>query len=93
MVIALLKETYPREIARVCDLPLVSVQRIVRDLEAEDVLASRLIGGNRMVMLNPRSYGVDELRGFLLKYSKRNPDLNDRAAELRRRPRRTGKPI
>ena len=91
MLVALLDETYPREIARVGDFPLASVQRIVTDLEREGVLATRVVGANRMVSLNPRFYGVNDLRALLLKYAKRDPEIELRASQLRRRPRRTGK--
>ncbi|MGA9943447.1 MAG: hypothetical protein WBE79_03245 [Candidatus Cybelea sp.] len=90
-LVALLEETYPRELARLSGVPLVSTQRIVNSLEREGVIATRLIGANRRVTLNPRFYGFNELRSLLLKYAKRDQDLEQRAASLRRRPRRAGK--
>ena len=92
-LVALLDETYPRELARLADLPLASVQRMVNDLEREGVLASRVVGANRQVRLNPRFYGAGELRSLLLKYAKRDPALEGRVSKLRRRPRRAGKPL
>ncbi len=92
-LIGLLDETYPRELARLSEIPLVSVQRIVNGLEREGVIASRVVGANRQVALNPRFYGADELRFLLLKYAKRDPNLESRVAKLRRRPRRAGKPL
>jgi len=89
-LIALLEQTYPREIARVGDIPLVSVQRIVANLERDGVVATRVIGANRMVSLNPRFYGAADLRSLLLKYAKRDPELESRVARLRRRPRQAG---
>ena len=90
---ALLDDTYPRELARLSGVPLVSVQRIVNGLEREGVLATRVAGATRRVILDPRFYGASELRGFLLKYAKRNPELKLRVASLRRRPRRAGKAL
>lgn len=90
---ALLEDTYPRELARLTGVPLVSVQRIVNALEREGVLATRVIGATRRVSLNPRFYGVGELRALLLKYAKSDPELERRAASLRRRPRRAGKTL
>jgi hypothetical protein len=90
-LIALLDDTYPRELARLADVPLVSVQRIVNALEREGALATRIVGATRSVRLNPRFYGVEELRSLLIKYAKRDPDLDRRVSSLRRRPRRAGK--
>jgi DNA-binding IclR family transcriptional regulator len=92
-LVALLDETYPRELARLSGVPLVSVQRIVNDLEREGALASRIVGANRQVTLNPRFYGADELRSLLLKYARRDPVLERGVSKLRRRPRRAGKAL
>lgn len=92
-LVALLNESYPRELARLSDVPLLSVQRIVNDLEREGVFATRVVGRNRVVSLNPRFYGANELSSLLLKYAKRDPMLEERASALRRRPRRAGKQL
>jgi hypothetical protein len=92
-LVALLDETYPRELARLSGVRLISVQRMVNNLEREGVFATRIVGANRQVRLNPRFYGADELRALLLKYAKRDPTLERRVAELRRRPRRAGKAL
>jgi DNA-binding MarR family transcriptional regulator len=92
-LIALLDQTYPRELARLSGAPLASVQRMVNDLEREGVVASRILGANREVRLNPRFHGADELRSLLLKYAKRDPNLERRVAALRQRPRRAGKTL
>ena len=90
-LVALLDETYPRELARLSGAPLPSVQRMVNDLEREGVIVSRIVGANREVRINPRFYGANELRSLLLKYAKRDPSLERRVSALRRRPRRAGK--
>lgn len=63
---------------------------MVNDLEREGVVVSRIVGANREVRLNPRFYGAEDLRSLLLKYAKRDPMLERRVTELRRRPRRAG---
>jgi DNA-binding MarR family transcriptional regulator len=90
--LALLEETYPSELARLLEIPLMTVQRILDDLEREGVVVKRTVGRNRMATLNPRMYGGAELRDFLMKYSRRT-NIQKRLAKLRRRPRRTGKEI
>lgn len=90
--IALLRDTFPQELARVLDLSRLSVQRIVNDLEREGVLVSRTVGRNRMVELNRRMFGGAELEAFLIKYAQ-GLGLEEQLAQLRRRPRRTGKAI
>ena len=92
-LIALLDKTYPRELARLSGVPLASLQRMVNDLERDGVLATRIVGANRELSLNPRFYGAGELRSLLLKYAQRDPDLEHRVSALRRRPRRAGKPL
>ncbi len=90
--LALLDESYASELARVLDIPLMTVQRVLDDLEREGVVVKRTVGRNRMASLNPRMYGGAELREFLTKYARRT-DIEKRLATLRRRPRRTGKEV
>ncbi len=93
ILVALLEETYPRELSLISGAPLVSVQRMVNNLEREGVIATRIVGANRQVRLDPRFYGADELRSLLLKYAKRDPRLGQSVSRLRRRPRRAGKAL
>ncbi|MFY9739659.1 MAG: helix-turn-helix domain-containing protein [Candidatus Cybelea sp.] len=79
-LVGLLEDTYPRELARLSGAPLSSVQRMVNDLEREGVITTRIVGANRQVSLNPRFYGANELRALLIKYAKRDPDLERRVA-------------
>lgn len=89
-LLALLDRTYLRELARVSGSPLLTIQRTIKDLQREGVVATRIVGANREVSLNPRFYGAKELRAFLLKYGKRDPQLEQRVSMLRRRPRGAG---
>jgi DNA-binding transcriptional ArsR family regulator len=67
ILIALLEESYPREISRLLRAPLLSVQKIIDALEVEGVLVTRLMGNQRRVTLNPRYYGAKQLRELLLR--------------------------
>ncbi len=89
----LLGETYPREVARLAGVPLMSVQRIINDLERQNVLASRIQGNQRSVRLNPLFFAYDELRPLLLRLSLGEPQLVERVCALRRRPRRAHKEL
>ena len=52
----LLEESYPRELARVLELPLSGVQMAVRGLERDGLVAARAAGRTRLVRLNPRYF-------------------------------------
>ncbi|MDE2481182.1 MAG: winged helix-turn-helix transcriptional regulator [bacterium] len=92
VAVALLEETYARELARALELAPLTVQRILNDLEREGALVSRLVGRSRVFAINPRMYGGIELREFLMKYA-RKTTVQERLARLRRRPRRAGKDV
>ena len=93
LLTALLGETYPTEIARLLGAPLYSIQTIVDALDREGVLATRLIGNQRRVSLDPRYFASKELRAFLLRLSDAEPELRKVAAARRSRPRRLGQPL
>ena len=89
----LLDESYPRELARVLQLPLSGVQMAIRGLEREGLVAARTAGRMRLVRLNPRYFAREELQRYLLRLAAAERELQDRVAELRRRPRIAGKPL
>jgi alpha-D-ribose 1-methylphosphonate 5-triphosphate synthase subunit PhnI len=91
--IALLEETYARELARVLQAPLLSVQRIVDALDREGVIATRLIGQQRRVTLNPKYFARKELEQLLRRLAQGDQRLLDAVGGMRRRPRRKGKPL
>jgi hypothetical protein len=93
LLTALLGESYPSELARLLGAPIYSVQKIVDALDGEGVLATRIIGRERRVSLNPRYRAHAPLRELLLRLVEVDTDLQARAAGLRRRPRRKGKPV
>ena len=91
LLIALLNETYPREIARLLDAPLRSVQLIVESLEESKIIGTLLSGKERRVFLNRRYSAYAELRELLLKLGQKDSEVLEAAESLRRRPRTRGK--
>ena len=87
-----LRETYPREVARLTAVPLVTVQRIVDELERQGIVVSRLSGNQRRVTVHPQWIAADELRALALRLLEATPDLRAALDAERRRPRRPGKP-
>jgi hypothetical protein len=57
------------------------------------MVVGRLVGRSRVYTINPRYFAKPELEGYLLRLSDADAELRSRIADLRRRPRRTGKPL
>jgi DNA-binding MarR family transcriptional regulator len=93
ILLALLEESYPLELARMLSAKRFSIQTMIDSLELEGVVATRLIGRTRRVSLNPRFYAYREIRDLLLKLADAEPWLKQVAATRRSRPRRRGKPL
>ncbi len=89
----LLSESYPRELARLLEVSLSSVQQGIRSLERDGLISGRAVGRTRLYRLNPRTYARRELERYLERLLEVEPTLSRRAVRLRRRPRRTGKPL
>jgi len=89
----MLDESYARELARILELPVSGVQMALRGLERDGLVAARAAGRTRLFRLNPRYFAREELQRYLLKLAGAQPDLQDRVAGLRRRPRRERKPM
>jgi len=85
--------TYPRELARLLDLALNSVQGALRSLERDGLVTGRSVGRTRLVELNPRYFAASALTAYLDKLIAADPDLQARVSAQRRRPRRSGKPL
>ena len=88
-----LTQSYPRELARLLEVPVAGVQAALRGLERDGLVAGRLVGRTRLYDLNPRYFARDELRRYLARLSEGAPDLVKAVTALRRRPRRQGKPF
>lgn len=93
ILIALLGETYPTELARLLGAPLYSVQTIVDALDREGIVASRTMGSVRRVALDPRYFAFKELRQLLLRVAAGEPELQAAATRRRSRPKRMGRAL
>ena len=71
--------------------PLSVVQKGIRSLESDDLIAGRLFGKTRILQLNPRYFAAADVKALLDKLIEADGELRRRVAQLRRRPRRTGK--
>ena len=91
LALSLLEESYAREISRVLRRPLFGVQKALRSLEADGLIAGRSQGRTRVFRLAPRYFAYDELKRYLERLTEAEDDLRARIGDLRRRPRRTGK--
>ena len=92
MLVAVLEETYPAELARYLGSSISSVQRTLDKIEEERLIASRPLVV-RTVTLNPLYPAAKELRAFLLRLAEGHPEYQ-RIKEARRlRPRRRNKPL
>ena len=74
-------------------MPLNGIQQALRGLEADGLVAARMAGRTRLYSLNSRYFALAELQGFLKRLAAAEIDLAARAADLRKRPRRAGKPL
>ena len=93
LALRLLSESYPRELARVLDTSLYGVQQALKGLEVDGIVSGRSAGRTRLFKLNPRYFAVEDLQRFLFRLAEPELELKKRVDDLRRRPRRTGKPL
>lgn len=93
LAIALLEETYLRELARIARVPFMSVVRIVDDLQEQGVVSTLMRGTQRTVTLNPSFLAYREVRDLLLRLAPTEPLMNKTIEDLRRRPRRRTKEV
>lgn len=88
ILLALLGESYPAELARLMESHLSAVQMLAHRLEMDGLVAARTVGRQRMLSLNPSFFAIRELRALLNRLASGAPHLYERVAKLRRRPRR-----
>ncbi len=93
LALSLLEESFPRELARVLELPLNGVQQALRSLEGAGLVSGRAAGRTRLFRLNPRYFAGRELAAYLRRLAEPEEALRRKVESLRRRPRRTGKPL
>ena len=92
LALRLLGESYPRELARLLGAPASGVQKALRSLERDGIVAARSMGRTRVYRIEPRYFAFDALQGYLARLAEPETDLRTRVTGLRRRPRLTGKP-
>ena len=68
-----------------------AAQKGTVSLERDGLVAGRMAGRTRIVLLNPAYFAMKEVRALLGRLVEADPELESRVAALRRRPRRTGK--
>ena len=93
LALSLLGHSYARELARVLDAPLSGVQKALQSLEIDGIVAGRSVGRTRVFQMDPRYFARDALKQFLRRLTEPELALQRQVAALRRRPRRTGKPL
>ena len=93
LALRLLESSFARELSRVLEAPLNSVQQALRGLETDGLVTGRAVGRTRVFSLNPRYFARVELEKYLGRLAGAESELQARVAALRRRPRRTRKPL
>ena len=93
IVLQLLGESFPRELARILEVPLNGVLQALKSLELDGLVSGRSQGRTRLYRTNPRYFAHAELQSYLFRLAEAAPELKERVAALRRRPRRTSKPL
>src|SRR3990167_7884380 len=78
LALRLLSESYPRELARVLAMLFSSVQKALRSLERDGLVAGRSVGRTRVVRLDPRYFAFDDLQRLLLRLTEPEAGLKSR---------------
>ena len=93
MALSVLQESFPRELARVLKAPLNGIQQALRSLENDGLVVGRTAGRTRLFRLNPSYFARGELATYLGRLVEPEAVLKERVSQLRKRPRRTNKPL
>jgi DNA-binding GntR family transcriptional regulator len=93
LALSLMGESYPRELSRVLESSLSGVQKALQSLEKDGIVAGRSVGRTRVFQLDPRYFAREALKQYLRRLTAPEEGLQQQIAALRRRPRRTGKPL
>lgn len=93
VALSLLRSSYPRELARLMDASLTGVLKGLASLERDGLIVGRLIGRSRVYTFNPAYFARTELSRYVTKLAEADERLRARTEQLRRRPRRRGKPL
>lgn len=93
VLMSLLGSSYPLELSRLVGSGNSVVRKALASLERDGLVAGRLTGRTRVFTLAPTYFAAKELRSYLQRMADADRELRQRAAQLRRRPRWTGKPL
>ena len=93
IALSLLETSYPRELSRLLGSSISAVLKALGGLELDGLVAGRSVGRMREVRLNPLYFAHRELAAYLARLADGDRELRERVRELRRRPRRSGKPL
>jgi DNA-binding MarR family transcriptional regulator len=93
LLLGMLGESYPSELARLLAAPPLSVTKILDGLEQDGIVASRMLGRTRRVSIDPRFHATRALQALLVQLGSAHPAIEAAAARRRSRPRRKGKPL
>ncbi len=87
-------EGYASEIANFYDMDVSTVQNQLKRMERDGLLANKVSGRTRVDRVNPRDAFRAEVEALLSKALAMAPaNLREALTVIRRRPRRTGKPL
>ncbi len=87
-------EGYASEIASFYEMDVSTVQNQLKRMERDGLLVNKLSGKTRVYRFNPRYAFLAEVEALLSKALGMAPaNLRDSLTVIRRRPRRTGKPL
>jgi DNA-binding transcriptional ArsR family regulator len=93
VALRLLGSSFPRELSRMLGTPVSGVSRALAGLERDSLVAGRLVGRTRVYTLNPAYFAKRQLEAYLTRLADADAELRERTSQLRRRPRRSGKPL
>jgi sugar-specific transcriptional regulator TrmB len=93
VALGLLETSYPRELSRLLKAPFSGVYKALAGLERDGLVSGRLVGGTRIVQLNPAYFARPELRAYLERLAEADSELQEEVRRLRRRPRQSGKAL
>jgi DNA-binding transcriptional ArsR family regulator len=93
VALVLLGSSFPRELSRLLSTPVSAVSRALYGLERDALVAGRSVGRTRVFTLNPAYFAKRELWVYLARLSDADPELRTQVESVRRRPRRSGRPL
>ena len=93
LALSLLSESHARELARVIRASHSGVLAALAGLEKDGIVAARAVGRSRLFRIDPRYFAARELEPYLARLTEPESELRQSASALRRRPRRSGKPL